>query len=122
MIWAFAVAAAAILYLALRFRRFQSWVEPVLTIVVAIGLASALLIWFVEDRAPSGDGHELAGDAVLVLEPGVGHVGAVHAGLLGEPVGGLEGGEAALGDAVELERALALERGLVTQQFGDAKI
>ncbi len=55
MIWAFAVAAAAILYLALRFRRFQSWVEPVLTIVVAIGLASALLIWFVEDRAPSGD-------------------------------------------------------------------
>lgn len=54
MIWAFAVAAAAILYLALRFRRFQSWVEPVLTIVVAIGLASALLIWFVEDRTPSG--------------------------------------------------------------------
>ena len=54
MIWAFAVAAAAILYLALRFRRFQSWVEPVLTIVVAIGLAAALLIWFVEDRAPSG--------------------------------------------------------------------
>lgn len=54
MIWAFAVAAAAILYLALRFRRFQSWVEPVLTIVVAIGLAAALLIWFVEDRGPSG--------------------------------------------------------------------
>ncbi|MDX3975563.1 hypothetical protein [Shinella sp.] len=54
MIWAFAVAAAAILYLALRFRRFQSWVEPALTIVVAIGLAAALLIWFVEDRAPSG--------------------------------------------------------------------
>jgi hypothetical protein len=54
MIWAFAVAAAAILYLALRFRRFQSWVEPALTIVVAIGLAAALLIWFVEERAPSG--------------------------------------------------------------------
>lgn len=54
MIWAFAVAAAAILYLALRFRRFQSWVEPVLTLVVAIGLASALLIWFVDERAPSG--------------------------------------------------------------------
>ncbi|WP_411032702.1 hypothetical protein [Shinella sp. BYT-45] len=53
MIWAFAVAAAAILYLALRFRRFQSWVEPVLTIVVAIGLAAALLIWFVEERAPT---------------------------------------------------------------------
>ena len=55
MIWAFAVVAAAILYLALRFRRFQSWVEPVLTIVVAIGLTAALLIWFVEERAPSGD-------------------------------------------------------------------
>ncbi|WP_313192686.1 hypothetical protein [Shinella zoogloeoides] len=55
MIWAFAVAAAAILYLALRFRRFQSWVEPVLTIVVAIGLAGALLVWFVDERAPSGD-------------------------------------------------------------------
>lgn len=54
MIWAFAVAAAAILYLALRFRRFQSWVEPALTIVVAIGLAAALLIWFVDERAPSG--------------------------------------------------------------------
>lgn len=54
MIWAFAVAAAATLYLALRFRRFQSWVEPVLTITVAIGLAAAILIWFVEDRAPSG--------------------------------------------------------------------
>jgi len=55
MIWAFAVAAAAILYLALRFRRFQSWVEPVLTITVAIGLAVALLIWFVDERAPTGD-------------------------------------------------------------------
>ena len=54
MIWAFAVAAAAILYLALRFRRFQSWIEPVLTIVVAIGLAAAILIWFVDERAPSG--------------------------------------------------------------------
>jgi len=54
MIWAFAVAAAAILYLALRFRRFRSWVEPALTVVVAIGLASALLIWFVDEQAPSG--------------------------------------------------------------------
>jgi hypothetical protein len=55
MIWAFVVAAAAIVYLALRFRRFQSWVEPVLTIVVAIGLAAALLIWFVDERAPAGE-------------------------------------------------------------------
>ncbi len=75
MIWAFAVAAAAILYLALRFRRFQSWVEPVLTLVVAIGLASALLIWFVEERAPSGDPvtpnsstPALAADEVELLE------------------------------------------------------
>lgn len=55
MIWAFAVAAATILYLALRFRRFQSWVEPALTIVVAIGLVAALLIWVVEDRVPTGE-------------------------------------------------------------------
>lgn len=75
MIWAFAVAAAAILYLALRFRRFQSWVEPVLTIVVAIGLASALLIWFVEDRAPTGadatsgpTGSALGADSVDLTE------------------------------------------------------
>lgn len=52
MIWAFAVAAAATLYLALRFRRFQSWVEPVLTITVAIGLAAAILIWLVDERTP----------------------------------------------------------------------
>jgi hypothetical protein len=50
MIWAFVVAAVAILYLALRFRRFQSWVEPALTIVVAFGLAVAILIWFVEEK------------------------------------------------------------------------
>ena len=55
MIWAFLVVAAAILYLALRFRRFQSWVEPVLTITVAIGLAAALLIWFVDERAPADE-------------------------------------------------------------------
>lgn len=55
MIWAFAVAAATILYLALRFRRFQSWVEPALTVVVAIGLVSALLIWLREDRIPTGE-------------------------------------------------------------------
>jgi hypothetical protein len=54
MIWAFLVAAVTTLYLALRFRSFRSWVEPALTIVVAIGLAAALLIWFVEDRAVPG--------------------------------------------------------------------
>lgn len=54
MIWAFVVAAAAVLYLALRFKRFQNWVEPVLTIAVAIGLVTAILVWFVDERAPSG--------------------------------------------------------------------
>lgn len=64
MIWAFTVAAAATLYLALRFRRFQSWVEPVLTIAVAIGLAAAIMIWFAEERAPSG-----APDAGTAVSP-----------------------------------------------------
>jgi len=51
MIWAFAVVAVAVLYLAARFKRFQSWVEPVLTITVAIGLASAALIWLSDSRS-----------------------------------------------------------------------
>lgn len=50
MVWVFVVAALAVLYLALRFRRFQGWVEPVLTIAFAIGLAVAILIWLVEGR------------------------------------------------------------------------
>lgn len=81
MVWAFLVAAVAILYLALRFRRFRSWVEPVLTIVVAIGLAAALLIWFTEDRSVPGNtatgaanGDPSFADAVvlsdLAAEPG----------------------------------------------------
>ncbi|MCD2181669.1 hypothetical protein [Rhizobium sp. GN54] len=51
MVWAFAVIAVATLYLALRFKRFQSWVEPVLTITVAIGLAAAALIWLTDSRS-----------------------------------------------------------------------
>ncbi|MCF3642792.1 hypothetical protein LXM94_22760 [Rhizobium sp. TRM95111] len=50
MIWAFAVAAVAILYLAVRFRRFQSWVEPALTVIVAIGLVAAIVIWLADER------------------------------------------------------------------------
>ena len=38
MVWAFAVIAVATLYLALRFKRFQSWVEPVLTITAPADL------------------------------------------------------------------------------------
>ncbi|QRM56077.1 hypothetical protein [Sinorhizobium sp. BG8] len=52
MVWIFAIAAIAILYLAIRFRRFQSWVEPVLTIVFAFGLGSAILIWLSDSRPP----------------------------------------------------------------------
>lgn len=51
MFWAFGVAAVTILYLAVRFKRFQSWVEPVLTIVVAIGLTVAILLWFTDNRS-----------------------------------------------------------------------
>jgi len=68
MIWAFAVAAAATLYLALRFRRFRSWVEPVLTITVAIGLAVAILIWFVDERAPTGEAGNETVPATAVTE------------------------------------------------------
>ena len=50
MFWAFAVVAVAILYLALRYKRFESWVEPVLTIVVAIGFAVALILWLTDNR------------------------------------------------------------------------
>ncbi|MFD1328664.1 hypothetical protein [Mycoplana ramosa] len=51
MFWAFGVAAVTILYLAVRFKRFQSWLEPVLTIVVAIGLTVAILLWFTDNRS-----------------------------------------------------------------------
>lgn len=51
MIWAFAVVAIATLYLALRYKRFQSWIEPVLTITVAIGLAVAALVWMTDSRS-----------------------------------------------------------------------
>jgi len=51
MFWAFGVAAITILYLAVRFKRFQSWVEPVLTIVVAIGLTVAILLWFTDNHS-----------------------------------------------------------------------
>lgn len=51
MFWAFAVVAVAILYLAVRYKKFQSWVEPVLTIAVAMGLAVALLLWFTDNRS-----------------------------------------------------------------------
>lgn len=55
MVWAFVVVAVAILYLALRYKRFQSWVEPVLTIVVAIGLTVAILVWFTDNRSVAPD-------------------------------------------------------------------
>lgn len=68
MIWAFAVAAAATLYLALRFRQFRSWVEPVLTITVAIGLAIAILLWFVDERPASPEAGDETTPAPVLTE------------------------------------------------------
>ena len=68
MIWAFAVAAAATLYLALRFRQFRSWVEPVLTITVAIGLAIAILLWFVDERPASPEAGDETAPAPALTE------------------------------------------------------
>ena len=63
MVWVFVVAALTVLYLALRFRRFQSWVEPVLTIAFAIGLVVALVIWLAEGRNP------VSSDAPIGAQP-----------------------------------------------------
>ncbi len=52
MLWVIALLLGlAIVYLAARYGRFRSWVEPVLSIAVAVGLAAAFLIWL-SDTAP----------------------------------------------------------------------
>ncbi|MDX3925011.1 MAG: hypothetical protein QHC90_04270 [Shinella sp.] len=56
MVWIFAVAALTVLYLAIRFRRFRNWVEPVLTIAVALGLIAAIIVWLTDDNRQSGGG------------------------------------------------------------------
>ncbi|ASY57257.1 hypothetical protein [Sinorhizobium sp. CCBAU 05631] len=49
MLWVIALLLGlVIVYLAARYGRFRSWVEPVLSIAVAVGLAAAFLIWLSE--------------------------------------------------------------------------
>jgi hypothetical protein len=51
MLWVLALfLGLAIVYLAARYGRFRSWVEPVLSIAVAVGLAAAFLIWLSESK------------------------------------------------------------------------
>lgn len=57
MLWLIALASGvAIIYFAVRYGRFRNWVEPVLSVAVALGLAAAFLIWLSEgtpERAPA---------------------------------------------------------------------
>ena len=56
MAWLIALPLGlAIVYLAARYGRFRSWIEPVLSIAVALGLSVAFLVWLNEaapDKAP----------------------------------------------------------------------
>jgi hypothetical protein len=57
MLWLIALAlGVAIVYFAARYGRFRNWVEPVLSVAVALGLAAAFLIWLREgapEQAPA---------------------------------------------------------------------
>ncbi len=57
MAWLIALPLGlAIVYLAARYGRFRSWIEPVLSIAVALGLSVAFLVWLNEaapDKARS---------------------------------------------------------------------
>lgn len=56
MIWIVpALIGLPIVYLAMRFSRFRHWAEPVLSILVAIGLLSAFLVWMREGNSPDQD-------------------------------------------------------------------
>ncbi|MCA1490920.1 hypothetical protein [Sinorhizobium alkalisoli] len=49
MLWLIALlSGVTIVYFAVRYGRFRNWVEPVLSIAVALGLAAAFLIWLSE--------------------------------------------------------------------------
>ncbi|PST22236.1 hypothetical protein C7U60_13455 [Mesorhizobium plurifarium] len=49
MAWLIALPLGlAIVYLAARYGRFRSWIEPVLSIAVALGLSAAFLVWLNE--------------------------------------------------------------------------
>ena len=46
MAWLIALPLGlAIVYLAARYGRFRSWIEPVLSIAVALGLSVAFIVW-----------------------------------------------------------------------------
>lgn len=54
MIWIFpAVAGLLIVYFAMRSSRFRRFAEPVLSILVALALVSAFVIWINEGRTPA---------------------------------------------------------------------
>ncbi|WEX76441.1 hypothetical protein PYH37_004744 [Sinorhizobium numidicum] len=57
MLWLIALPlGVALVYLAARYGRFRSWLEPVLSIAVALGLSAAFLIWLSEstpDEVPA---------------------------------------------------------------------
>lgn len=56
MIWIFpAVAGLLIVYFAMRSSRFRHFAEPVLSILVALGLVSAFVVWMREGGAQSND-------------------------------------------------------------------
>ncbi|RVG66594.1 hypothetical protein [Sinorhizobium meliloti] len=74
MAWLIALPLGlAIVYLAARYGRFRSWIEPVLSIAVALALSAAFLVWLNESApdevpAPAPDQPETgltAGDIVL---------------------------------------------------------
>lgn len=63
MIWIFpAVAGLLIVYFAMRSSRFRRFAEPVLSLMVAMGLVIAFVIWVNEGRPPAGTVTD-AGDA-----------------------------------------------------------
>jgi hypothetical protein len=55
MLWLVALPlGVALVYLAVRYGRFRSWLEPVLSIAVALGLTAAFLIWLSEGTPEQG--------------------------------------------------------------------
>lgn len=56
MLWILlALAGLAIVVLAARDQRFRRFAEPALSVLVAIGLVSAFVIWLTDDNAKTGD-------------------------------------------------------------------
>ncbi len=57
MIWLlFAIPAVVIVYLAARFSRFRHIAEPVVSVIVALGLIVAATVWWIDEaRKPAAD-------------------------------------------------------------------